>query len=96
MGAALNRKACARCACALGTNATNADVLGPAIRSSIENRARFLVEVVDAVTKVWPSDRVGVRIGPSNAFNEMHDSDPEALFSHVAAVSETARLPTST
>jgi 2,4-dienoyl-CoA reductase-like NADH-dependent reductase (Old Yellow Enzyme family) len=40
--------------------------------------------VVDAVTKVWPSDRVGVRIGPSNAFNEMHDSDLEALFSYVA------------
>jgi N-ethylmaleimide reductase len=52
---------------------------------SIENRARFLFEVVDAVTKVWPSDRIGVRIGPSNSFNEMHDSDPEALFSYVAA-----------
>lgn len=52
---------------------------------SIENRARFLFEVVDAVTKVFPSDRVGVRIGPSNTFNEMHDSDPEALFSYVAA-----------
>ena len=52
---------------------------------SIENRARFLFEVVDAVTKVWPSDRVGVRIGPSNSFNEMHDNDPEALFSFVAA-----------
>jgi len=48
---------------------------------SIENRARFLFEVVDALTGVWGPDRVGVRIGPSNAFNEMHDSDPEALFS---------------
>ncbi len=52
---------------------------------SIENRARFLFEVVDAVTKIWPSDRVGVRIGPSNSFNEMHDSNPKALFSYVAA-----------
>jgi N-ethylmaleimide reductase len=52
---------------------------------SIESRARFLFEVVDSVTKVWSSDRVGVRIGPSNSFNEMHDSDPEALFSYVAA-----------
>jgi N-ethylmaleimide reductase len=50
----------------------------------IENRARFLFEVVDAVTAVWPSDRVGVRIGPSNTFNEMHDSDPQALFGYVA------------
>jgi N-ethylmaleimide reductase len=52
---------------------------------SIENRTRFLFEVVDGVMKVWPSDRIGVRIGPSNAFNEMHDSDPETLFSYVAA-----------
>jgi N-ethylmaleimide reductase len=52
---------------------------------SIENRARFLLEVVDAITKVWPSNRIGVRVGPGNTFNEMHDSDPEALFSHVAA-----------
>ena len=51
----------------------------------IENRARFLFEVVDAVTTVWPSDRVGVRVGPSNSFNEMHDGDPKALFAYVAA-----------
>ena len=50
----------------------------------IENRTRFLFEVLDAVTSVWPADRVGVRIGPSNTFNEMHDSDPGALFNHVA------------
>ncbi|GGE98595.1 alkene reductase [Aliidongia dinghuensis] len=52
---------------------------------STENRARFLFEVVDAVTTVWPSDRVGVRVGPSNSFNEMHDSNPGALFARVAA-----------
>jgi N-ethylmaleimide reductase len=50
----------------------------------IENRARFLLEVVDAVMTVWPAGRVGVRVGPSNSFNEMHDSDPSALFGHVA------------
>ena len=52
---------------------------------SIENRTRFLFEVVGAVTGIWGPDRVGVRIGPSNTFNEMHDSDPRALFSYVAA-----------
>jgi len=41
--------------------------------------------VVDAVAGVWGPRRVGVRIGPNNVFNEMHDSDPKALFSHVAA-----------
>jgi N-ethylmaleimide reductase len=52
---------------------------------SIANRTRFLVEVVDAVTAVWGAERIGVRLGPSNSFNGMHDSDPQALFSHVAA-----------
>jgi len=31
---------------------------------SIENRARFLFEVLDAVLEVWPSNRVGVKTGP--------------------------------
>jgi 2,4-dienoyl-CoA reductase-like NADH-dependent reductase (Old Yellow Enzyme family) len=33
-------------------------------RGSIENRARFLFEVLDAVLEVWPSNRVGVKTGP--------------------------------
>jgi len=52
---------------------------------SIENRTRFLFEVVAAVAGVRGPDRVGVRIGPNNAFNAMHDSDPHSLFSHVAS-----------
>lgn len=31
---------------------------------SIENRSRFLFEVLDAVLEVWPSQRVGVKVGP--------------------------------
>jgi len=52
---------------------------------SPENRARFLLEVADAVAKVWGADRVGVRISPLGAFNTMSDSNPEATFGHVAA-----------
>ena len=51
---------------------------------SVENRARFLLEVTKAVVSVWGPGRVGVRIGPSGTFNEMHDSNPEALFGYVA------------
>jgi N-ethylmaleimide reductase len=51
---------------------------------SIENRARFLLEVVEAVASVWGYERVAVRIGPSGKFGDMSDSDPEALFTHVA------------
>ena len=50
---------------------------------SLENRTRLLLEVVDAVTEVWGSDRVGVRVSPYNAFNGMKDSDPIALFTYV-------------
>ena len=51
---------------------------------SIENRARLLLEVVDAMTSVWGVDRVGVRIGPDGKWNGMSDSDPKALFTYVA------------
>lgn len=45
----------------------------------VANRARLLLEVVEAVSQVWGSDRVGVRISPLNSFNSMHDSDPIGL-----------------
>jgi len=50
---------------------------------SIENRSRFLLEVVDAVTQVWGKGRVGVRLSPYGTFSDMSDSDPLALFTHV-------------
>jgi N-ethylmaleimide reductase len=50
---------------------------------SIENRARLLMEVTDAVTGVWGADRVGVRLSPYGTFGDMHDSDPVALFRYV-------------
>ncbi len=31
---------------------------------SVENRARFLFDVLEAVLEVWPSERVGVKTGP--------------------------------
>ncbi|AUX37072.1 MULTISPECIES: alkene reductase [Sorangium] len=52
---------------------------------SVQNRARFLLEITDAVTAVFGADRVGVRVSPRADFNDMSDSDPKALFGHVAA-----------
>ena len=52
---------------------------------SVENRARLLLEVVDAAIGVWGAGRVGVRISPLNSFNAMQDSDPVGLTSYVAA-----------
>jgi N-ethylmaleimide reductase len=50
----------------------------------VENRVRFLVEVVAAVAGVWGADRMGVRFSPTGTFNSMSDSDPVATFGHAA------------
>jgi N-ethylmaleimide reductase len=51
---------------------------------SLANRARFLLEVTEAVAGVWGPERVGVRLSPQSDFNDMHDSDPRATFGHAA------------
>ena len=51
---------------------------------SIENRSRFLLEVVEAMTSVWGGDRVAVRIAPAGTWNHMRDSNPAVLFAYAA------------
>jgi N-ethylmaleimide reductase len=51
---------------------------------SIPNRLRFLQEVTEAVISAWSADRVGVRLSPTNPFNDMADSNPVATFSAAA------------
>jgi len=51
---------------------------------SIENRARFMIEVTEAAISVFGADRVGLRLAPSGTYGDMHDSDPEATFGYVA------------
>jgi N-ethylmaleimide reductase len=50
---------------------------------SFENRARLLMEVTQAVVNVVGADKVGIRLSPVNPFNDMHDSNPQALFNYV-------------
>lgn len=45
----------------------------------LENRARLMLEVLDAVCGEFGSDRVGLRISPLNSYNSMIDSDPVGL-----------------
>jgi len=52
---------------------------------SVENRVRFLREVVEALVDVWGGGRVGVRLSPLSSFNDMADSDPASTFGHAAA-----------
>ena len=51
---------------------------------SIENRFRFLQEVVEAVTSVWPAYRVGVRLSPNGVFNDMGSPDFREQFTFAA------------
>lgn len=51
---------------------------------SVPNRARFLLEVTDAAIGVWGAGRVAVRISPLVPFNDMVDSQPDALVTYVA------------
>lgn len=58
---------------------------------SVQNRSRFLLEVVEATVGVWGEERVGVRLSPGGRFNDMSDADPEETFTHVAR--ELNRFP---
>ena len=62
-----------------GTNHREGPYGGP-----IENRARLLLEAIEAAVDVWGSDRVGVRLSPLNSFNDMRDSDPVGLITWLA------------
>ena len=63
-----------------GTNKRTDDYGG-----SIENRARFLLEVTRAAIDVWGADRVGVRLTPNGEYGSMSDSDPAATFGYAVA-----------
>ncbi len=49
---------------------------------SVANRVRLLLEVAEALIAVAGAARVGVRLSPTNPFNDMADSHPAALFGH--------------
>jgi len=56
------------------------DVFG----GSIENRARLILQVTDAVIPIWGADRVGMHLSPRGDAHDMGDSNPLETFSYVA------------
>lgn len=62
-----------------GSNKRSGPYGGP-----LENRARLMLEVLDAVISVWGADRVGLRISPLNSYNSMIDSDPVGVTTYIA------------
>ncbi|MCY1271158.1 N-ethylmaleimide reductase [compost metagenome] len=51
---------------------------------SIENRARLMLEVTDALISVWGAGRVGVHLAPRGDAYDMGDSNRAETFTHVA------------
>jgi 2,4-dienoyl-CoA reductase-like NADH-dependent reductase (Old Yellow Enzyme family) len=51
---------------------------------SLENRARLMLEVTDAVVSVWGAGRVGMHLAPRGDSHDIGDSDPAATFGYVA------------
>lgn len=50
---------------------------------SVEHRARFALEVVDAVVAEIGAGRVGIRLSPVTPSNDIRDSDPQAVFGYL-------------
>jgi N-ethylmaleimide reductase len=50
---------------------------------SVENRARLTLEVADALLKVWPKERIGIRLSPVSNANDISDSNPQSIFGYV-------------
>ena len=50
---------------------------------SPENRARFALEVVDAVVAEIGAGRVGIRLSPVTPANDLSDSNPQAVFGYL-------------
>ncbi len=59
---------------------------------SKENRARLLLEVMEAVCREIGADRVGVRLSPVTPFNDLSDDDPQATFEYVVARLDPLKL----
>jgi len=49
----------------------------------VENRARFVVEVLAAMCGVCGGGRVGMRICPDNPFNDLADDNPQETFDYL-------------
>ncbi len=51
---------------------------------SLENRYRFLQEIIESILTVWPANRVGVRLSPNGVYNDMGSPDYRETFLYVA------------
>lgn len=64
-----------------GSNQRSDDYGGSAAK-----RAQFLLEVFAAVARYWPTERIGIRLSPTNLFQGMSDTDPVQHFATIASL----------
>ncbi|MDT3741332.1 MAG: alkene reductase [Candidatus Kapabacteria bacterium] len=50
---------------------------------NIENRSRFAIEVIEAVTSVWGDNKVGIKLSPSNRSNDIQDDNPSETYGYL-------------
>lgn len=62
---------------------TNANLRRDEYGGSIENRARFLFEAIDAMIEAVGADRVGIKLSPRMGFNDIEETDADALYEYV-------------
>jgi N-ethylmaleimide reductase len=71
---------------------SSSNVRTDAYGGSIENRMRFLVQVLDAITQEIGAGRTGIRISPVTPANDVEDTDPQTLFTAVVEKLATYEL----
>jgi N-ethylmaleimide reductase len=59
---------------------------------SVENRARFVLEVLASMAGVDGAHRVGMRICPDNPFNDLHDDEPQQTFDYLLPAARSLDL----
>jgi N-ethylmaleimide reductase len=62
---------------------TNVNQRSDEYGGSIENRARFLFEVLDAMIEAVGAQRVGIKLSPRMSFNDIEETDAEELYTYV-------------
>lgn len=70
----------------------NVNVRDDAYGGSIENRSRFVLEVIEAVTGAVGAEKTGIRLSPYNYFQDTRDSNPNAHWAYLCE--QVAKLPT--
>jgi N-ethylmaleimide reductase len=58
----------------------------------VENRARLILETIDAMAQAWSIERIGIRLGPSISLYGMGDSDPLTTFGYVVRELDRRRI----